>query len=58
MNLGHSQGTVSVLHRLAEGHVNWIKLMQILEVTGINCHERKLISKLYMDQSVKLKLEQ
>jgi hypothetical protein len=32
--------------------------MWILKVTGINCHERKLISELYMDQSVKLKLDQ
>ena len=32
--------------------------MQILKATGINCHKKKLISKLYMDQSVKLKLDQ
>ena len=32
--------------------------MQILEVTGIDRHERRLTSKLYVDQSVKLKLDQ
>jgi len=30
--------------------VNWAKLMQILKRTGIDRHERRLISKLYMDQ--------
>ena len=39
-------------------NVNWTKLMQILEVTGSDWHERRLTSKLYMDQSVKLKLGQ
>jgi len=42
----------------AFGNVNWTKLMQILKVTGIDQHERRLASKLYMDQSVKLKLDQ
>ena len=27
-------------------HVNWTQLMQILKVTGIDWHERSLISKL------------
>jgi hypothetical protein len=36
-------------------HVNWTKLMQILKETGIECHEIRSISKLYMDQSVKSK---
>jgi hypothetical protein len=35
--------------------VNWTKLMQILKGTGINWHERGLVSKLCMDQSIKLK---
>jgi hypothetical protein len=35
--------------------VNWTKLIQILKVTGINWRERRLISKLYMDQNVKIK---
>jgi len=35
-------------------HVNYTKLMQILKRTGINWRERRLISKLYMDQKVKL----
>jgi hypothetical protein len=42
----------------AFGYVNWTKLMQILKGTGIDWHERRLIRKLCMDQSVKLKLEQ
>jgi hypothetical protein len=31
-------------------HVKWTKLMQILKGTGIDWHERRFISKLYMDQ--------
>ena len=38
-------------------HVNWTKLMQILKRTGIDWHERRLISKLYVDQRVKVKLD-
>jgi len=38
-------------------HVNWTKLMQILKGTGIDWHERRMISKLYMDQRVKLRLD-
>ena len=34
--------------------VNWTKLMQILKISGINWRERRLISKLYMDQRVKV----
>ena len=37
-------------------HVNWTKLMQILKRTGINWRERRLFSKLYMDQMVKVRL--
>ena len=36
--------------------VYWTKLMQILNRTGIDWHERRLISKLYMDQRVKVRL--
>jgi hypothetical protein len=32
--------------------------MQILKGIGIDCLERRLISRLYMDQSVKLRLNQ
>jgi hypothetical protein len=39
-------------------HVNWTKLMQILKGPGIEWHRRRLISILYMDQSVKVKLDQ
>ena len=34
--------------------VNWTKLMQILKRIGINWQERRLISKLYMEQKVKV----
>ena len=34
--------------------VNWTTLMQILKRTGIDWRERILISKLYMDQKVKV----
>jgi len=36
--------------------VNWAKLMQILKETGIDWRERRLISNLYMAQSVKVRL--
>jgi hypothetical protein len=39
-------------------HVKWKKLMQILNKTGIDWHKRRLISKLYMDQSIKVQLEE
>lgn len=42
----------------AYGHVNWIKLMQILKGNGVNWHERKLTRNLYMDESVKARLDQ
>jgi hypothetical protein len=38
--------------------VNWTKLMQILKGIGIYWRERRLISKLYMKQSVKIRLDQ
>jgi hypothetical protein len=36
--------------------VNWTKLMQILKGNGIDLRERRLISNLYMTQSVKVGL--
>ena len=36
--------------------VNWTKLMQILKKIGIDWRERRLISNLYMAQSVKVRL--
>ena len=36
--------------------VNWAKLMQILEGSGIDWHERRLISNLYMAQSGKVQM--
>jgi hypothetical protein len=38
--------------------VNWTKLMQILKGIGKDWHERRFISKLYMEQSVKIRLDQ
>jgi hypothetical protein len=37
--------------------VKWTKLMQILKVNGIEWRERRLISNLYMAQSVKVRLK-
>jgi hypothetical protein len=39
--------------REAFDHVNWTKLMQILEGTVIEWCERRLNGKLYMEQCVK-----
>jgi hypothetical protein len=36
--------------------VNWTKLMQILKENGIDWRERRLISNLYMAQSVKVRM--
>jgi len=33
------------------------KLDQILKSTSIDCHERRMISKLYVDQRVKVRLD-
>jgi hypothetical protein len=38
--------------------VNWTKLTQILKGYGIDWRERRLIRKLYMEQSVKVRLDQ
>jgi len=37
--------------------VNWTKLMQILKRIGINWREGRLISKLYIEQKVKVRLD-
>ena len=37
--------------------VKWTKLMQILKRIGINWRERRMISKLYMEQKVKVRLD-
>jgi len=41
----------------ASDRVNWTKLMQILKGTGIDWRERRLISNLYIAQSVKVQLK-
>jgi hypothetical protein len=35
-------------------HVNWTKLMHILKEIGTDWHKRRMISKLYMEQGVKV----
>jgi hypothetical protein len=45
------------LHK-AFDRVNWTKLTQILKRTAIDWLERTLISKLYMEKSVKVRLDQ
>ena len=49
-----------VFHRLAEAFdcVNCTKIMQFLKVNSMDWRERILNRKLYMDQSVNLKLDQ
>ena len=37
---------------------NWTKLMQIVERIGIDWRERRSIRKLYMEQKVKVRLDQ
>ena len=37
--------------------VNWTKLMRILKKSGIDWRERRLISKLYMEHKVKVRLD-
>ena len=41
----------------AFGLVNWTKLKQILKKIGIDWRERRLISKLYTGQEVKVRVE-
>jgi hypothetical protein len=62
-----SEGTLDIDEELcacfidwqkAFDRVNWTKLMQILKGTGIDWCERRLISKLYMELSVTVRLDQ
>jgi hypothetical protein len=39
-------------------HVKWTKLMQILKGNGIDWQDRRLIRKLYMDESVNVRVGQ
>jgi hypothetical protein len=39
-------------------HAEWTKLMQILKETGTDWHKGRLNGKLFMDQSIKVKLDQ
>jgi len=42
----------------ASDRVDWDKLMQIIQGTGVDWRERRLISNLFMAQSVKVRLNQ
>ena len=57
-----SERTLIVDEELCPCFIDWpsncAKLMQIVMGTGIDCHETRMISKLYMDQSVKMRLDQ
>jgi hypothetical protein len=51
--------TLCFLHELLTfDHVKWTKLMQTVEETGNDWRERRMVSKLYMDHSVKVWLDQ
>ena len=61
--LGITEGTLDIDEELcvcfidwqkAFDRVNWTEFMQILKGTGIEWRERRLISNLYMAQSVKV----
>jgi hypothetical protein len=53
-------GMLCLLHRLTELFycVSWIKLMQILKGTGTDWRKRRLISKLYVDKGIQVRLDQ
>ena len=62
-----SERTLDIVEELCACLIDWqkpfdrvhrTKLMQILQITDIDWRERRLISKLYMDQSVKVRVGQ
>jgi hypothetical protein len=57
---GHRQGLCACFidWQKAFDHTNWNKLMQMLKGTGSIWRERRLIRKLNVDQSVKIRLDQ
>jgi len=59
-SFGHKGGFSCLFRRLVElfYRVSWIKLMQIRKGTSRDWRERKLISKLYMDQNVQVRLDE
>jgi len=59
-SFGRKGEMLCLLHRLAELFygVSWIKLMQILKGTGTDWRKRRLISKLYVDQGIQVRLDQ
>jgi len=59
-SFGHEGVFSCLFHRLVElfYRVSWIKLMQILKGTSTDWRETRLISKLYMDQDVQVRLDE
>jgi hypothetical protein len=58
LNIGEEVCICFIDWQKAFDRVKWTKLMEILKKTGIDWRKRKLISKLYVDQSVKVRLDQ
>jgi hypothetical protein len=60
MSFSNGWEIVCLLRGLAKGmdRAKWTKLMRILKETGIDCRERRLITKFYVDQRVKIRLDQ
>jgi hypothetical protein len=58
LDLGEELCSCFIEWQMACDYVNWSKLMQIIKETGIKLHKRQLISKLYVDHIVEVKLNQ
>jgi len=56
LEIDEKRSVWSIDWQKAFDRVNWTKLMQILKKIGIDWSERRLISNLYMAQSVKVRL--
>jgi len=50
LEIGAEVCVFSINWQKAFGRVKWTKLMQILKVNGIDWHERRLISNMYVAQ--------
>ena len=56
LEIDEKRSVWSIDWQKAFDRVNWTKLIQILKENGIDWGERRLISNLYMAQSVKVRL--
>jgi len=52
-----AERTLEIDEELCVCFIDWTKLMQILKRIGIDWRKRRLISKLYMDQRIKVRLD-